>query len=99
MAKKNKKGKKLRVGTFLKNTLPIYELDDLQEIFDYPNRRALNRALRSGALPIKIFKLRGVRVCHTAAVENYFDDLKAEGMATIEKHAPADTAKPVDWDQ
>ena len=64
--------------------LPIYELDELQEIFDYPNRRSLNRALRNGALPIKTFLLRNRRVCHVAVVERFFELMKKEGLAELE---------------
>ena len=82
------------LSKIMKETLPVYELDDLQEIFGYPNRRALNRALHSGALPIKTFKLRGVRVCHTAVVDQYFEQMKKEGLAALE----AANKKP-SWDQ
>jgi hypothetical protein len=68
--------------------LPIYDLDEIQEIFDYPNRRSLNRALRTGKLPIKMFWLRGRRVCHVAVIEKYFEKMKAEGLAALD-----------DWDQ
>ena len=72
-----------------KKMLPIYDLDDLQEIFDYPNRRSINRALRTGALPIKMFLLRNRRVCHVAVVEKYFENMKKEGLEALEE---------ADWD-
>lgn len=73
-----------------KKILPIYDLDELQEIFDYPNRRSINRALRTGALPIKMFWLNGKRVCHVAVVEKYFENMKEEGLAALEDN---------DWDR
>ena len=65
--------------------LPIYDLDEMQEIFEYPNRRSLNHALRTGALPIKTFVLRGRRVCHVGVVEKYFDNMRDEGIAALNK--------------
>lgn len=65
--------------------LPIYDLDELQEIFEYPNRRSLNTALRSGKLPIKTFVLRNRRVCHIAVVEKYMENMKEEGIAALEE--------------
>jgi hypothetical protein len=73
-----------------KKILPIYDLDELQEIFGYPNRRAINAALRSGALPIKLFMLRGKRVCHVAVVEKYFENMKKEGLEALDD---------VEWDR
>ena len=70
-----------------KNILPIYEVADLQEIFDYPNRRSICRALRTGALPIKMFRLRGRRVCHVDVVEQYMENMKTEGIAALTKEA------------
>ena len=67
-----------------KKILPIYDLDELAEIFEYPNRRSINTALRTGALPIQMFVLRGKRVCHVAVVEKYFENMKEEGLAALE---------------
>lgn len=64
--------------------LPIYELDELMALFDYPNRRSLNRALRTGKLPIRTFLLRNRRVCHVAVVERYFEMLKQDGLDALE---------------
>ena len=68
------------MSSIFSQIIPIYELDELQEIFDYPNRRSLNRALNNGTLPLKLFKLRNRRVCHVAVVEQYFDKMKKDGM-------------------
>ena len=67
--------------------LPIYDMEELMEIFEYPNRRSLNRALRIGALPIKTFVLNGKRVCHIAVVEKYFEMQKEEGFKVLEEAA------------
>ncbi len=67
-----------------KKILPIYDIDELIEIFDFPNRRSINRALRTGALPIKMFQLRGRRVCHVDVVERYFENMKKEGIEALE---------------
>lgn len=73
-------GKKKR-----KKVLPVFEMDELMEIFEYPNRRALNRALRTGRLPIDVFWLSGRRVCHVEVVNRFFEMKKEEGFALLEE--------------
>ena len=68
----------------IKKILPIYDLDELAEIFDYPNRRAINRALRTGKLPLKMFELRGRRVCHAAVVEQLFENMNLKEGRVVE---------------
>lgn len=58
--------------------LPILELDELVELFEYKNRRAALHAIRVGRFPVKVFMLAGRRVAHVDSVAQYFKDLKAE---------------------
>ena len=44
--------------------LPILELEELVEIFDYTNRRAAVRAIKEGSFPVPVFKLAGRLVAH-----------------------------------
>ena len=71
--------------------LPIYDMQELQELFGYTNQRALRAALRSKRLPLKMFRLNGVRVCHQAVVEEWFEQMKRDGMAALEDHTTGDT--------
>lgn len=66
--------------------LPIFELDDLVEIFEYKNLRALQHAMRQGNFPIPTFRVppvTGRKVAHQAVVERYFEDMKEEGLAEL----------------
>ena len=66
--------------------LPIFELNELAEIFEYKNKRALQHAMRQGTFPIPTFKIppiTGRVVAHQAVVERYFDDMREEGLAEL----------------
>ena len=63
--------------------LPIIELDELVELFQYTNRRALVRAIRLKRFPIKTFDVGGRLVAHAGAVDQYFDHMKAESLKEL----------------
>lgn len=69
-----------------KVALPILEFDELVEVFQYKNARALRRAIRLKLFPIKTFLLAGRTVAHISAVDQFFDKMKDEALAA-------------DWDQ
>jgi len=60
------------------NILPILELDELVETFEYVNIRAAKRAIRLGIFPVPTFKLAGRTVAHVDAVAKFFEQKKRE---------------------
>jgi hypothetical protein len=70
-----------------KQILPIFEIDELIEIFGYKNKRAIQHAMRQGNFPIRTFKvppITGRVVVHQAVVERYFETMKEEGLEDLE---------------
>jgi len=70
--------------------MPILELDELQEIFEYSSRRQLNRAIRLGRFPIPLFTFHGRRVAHSDAVDLFFEEKKKQAIAIMEATRPWD---------
>jgi hypothetical protein len=72
---------------------PVFDLDELKEIFEYKNRRAVTNAIRNGTFPVKTFEL-GYRkiVAHVDVVNNFFKEQKEEGLAA------QDEQEQQDWD-
>ena len=66
------------------NILPILELDELVETFEYKNLRAARRAIRLGKFPVPTFDLAGRTVAHVDAVSKFFEQKKREAEAQME---------------
>ncbi len=66
------------------NLLPILELDELVETFEYKNLRAAKRAIRLGKFPIPTFDLAGRTVAHVDAVAKFFEQKKKEAIEQME---------------
>lgn len=64
--------------------LPIYELEELVEIFEYTNVRAARRAIRLKTFPVPTFELAGRTVAHIDAVDLLMQRMRDEAMAAIE---------------
>lgn len=69
------------------NIAPVMELDELQEIFGYKNRRALQHALRTGKFPVATFEMADRTVAHVEVVAKYFEQKKQEGLASLQAGA------------
>jgi hypothetical protein len=65
------------------NILPILELDELVETFEYKNLRAARRAIRLGKFPVPTFDLAGRTVAHVDAVAKFFEQKKREAEAQM----------------
>ena len=76
--------------------MPILELDELQEIFEYPNRRSLNRSIRLGRFPIPLFTFQGRRVAHADAVDMFFEEKKTQAITIMQETRPWDMPDPTD---
>lgn len=70
--------------------LPILELDELAELFDYPSLRQVKRAIRAGTFPIPLFKLGKRYVAHVDAVELWFTDQRKASMSWMERRYKLD---------
>jgi hypothetical protein len=70
--------------------MPILEMDELQEIFEYPNRRSMNRSIRLGRFPVPLFMLQGRRVAHKDAVDLFFEEKKKQAIAHMQATRPWD---------
>lgn len=66
------------------NLLPILELDELVETFEYKNLRAAKRAIRLGKFPVPTFDLAGRTVAHVDAVGKFFEQKKREAIEQME---------------
>jgi hypothetical protein len=66
------------------NLLPILELDELVETFEYVNIRAAKRAIRLGKFPVPTFDLAGRTVAHVDAVGKFFEQKKKEAIRQME---------------
>jgi hypothetical protein len=64
--------------------LPILELDELIEIFEYTNERAARRAMRLGIFPVPTFQLAGRTVAHADAVALYMQEMRKVSMHWLE---------------
>jgi hypothetical protein len=60
--------------------LPILELDELVEIFEYTNVRAARRAIRLKKFPVPVFELAGRTVAHEDAVELFMKRMRDEAL-------------------
>lgn len=60
--------------------LPILEIDELAEIFEYPNVRQARRAIRAGKFPVPVFQFAGRTVAHVDAIEVYFEKQREASM-------------------
>jgi hypothetical protein len=63
--------------------LPILEMDEMVEIFDYTNRRAAVRAIKQGTFPVPVFELAGRYVAHVDAVSLYFEEQRQASMTWL----------------
>ena len=63
--------------------LPILELDELVEIFEYTNMRAARRAIRLGKFPVPTFELAGRTVAHADAVDLLMKRKRNEAMSSL----------------
>ena len=63
--------------------LPILELDELVEIFEYTNVRAAKRALRLGSFPVPTFTLAGRVVAHKDVVERLMERMRIEALEEL----------------
>lgn len=63
--------------------LPILEMDEMVEIFDYTNRRAAVRAIKQGTFPVPVFELAGRLVAHVDAVSLYFEEQRQASMTWL----------------
>lgn len=63
--------------------LPILELDELVETFEYVNIRAAKRAIRLGKFPVPTFDLAGRTVAHVDSVAKFFEQKKREAEAQM----------------
>jgi hypothetical protein len=66
------------------NILPILELDELVETFEYKNVRAAKRAIRLGKFPVPTFDLAGRTVAHVDAVTKFFEQKRKEAIEQME---------------
>ena len=66
------------------NIAPVMELDELEIIFGYKNRLALNHAIRVGRFPVPTFIMADRRVAHVDVVQEYFARQKREGMEALD---------------
>lgn len=66
--------------------LPIFEIEELVEIFDYTNRRAAIRAIKDGTFPVPVFKLAKRWVSHIDAVNLYFEEQRQASMTWLKDH-------------
>jgi hypothetical protein len=60
--------------------LPILELDELVEIFEYTNVRAARRAIRLKKFPVPVFELAGRTVAHEDAVALFMNRMRDESL-------------------
>lgn len=65
--------------------LPILEMDELIELFDYGNIQRARRAIRNGTFPVPLFKLAGRNVAHVDAVTLYFNEQRDASMAWLKR--------------
>jgi hypothetical protein len=63
--------------------LPILEIDELVEIFEYTNRRAAVRAIKQGTFPVPVFTLAGRTVAHVDAVSLFFEEQRQASMTWL----------------
>lgn len=63
--------------------LPIFEFDELVEIFEYPNARAARRAIKSGTFPVPVFILANRTVSHVDAVTLYFSEQREASLSWL----------------
>lgn len=63
--------------------LPILELDELVEIFEYTNVRAARRAIRLETFPVPTFELAGRTVAHADAVDLFMKRKRDEAMSAM----------------
>lgn len=63
--------------------LPIYELAELVEIFEYANIRAARRAIRLEKFPVPVFELAGRTVAHIDAVDLLMKRKRQEAMNAL----------------
>jgi hypothetical protein len=64
--------------------LPILELDELVEIFEYTNVRAARRAIRLKKFPVPTFELAGRTVAHEDAVELFMKRMRDEALEAMQ---------------
>ena len=65
--------------------LPIFEFDELVEIFEYTNSRAARRAIKNGTFPVPVFELANRTVAHIDAVTLFFSEQRQASMQWL-KH-------------
>jgi hypothetical protein len=75
---------------------PVFEIDELTEIFGYANRRACVRAIRLGIFPVDTFEMAERTVAHVKVVKKYFDDHALIGLAKLGEQAGE--VEDYDWD-
>jgi len=63
--------------------LPLYELDELVELFGYTNVRAVRRAIRLEIFPVPVFQLAGRTVAHIDAVDLFLKRKRQEAMNAL----------------
>ena len=68
------------------NLLPIYELAELVEIFEYTNIRAARRAIRLEIFPVPVFELAGRTVAHIDSVDLLMKRKRQEAMRYLKVH-------------
>lgn len=66
--------------------LPIYELAELVEIFEYTNIRAARRAIRLEKFPVPVFELAGRTVAHIDSVDLLMKRKRQEAMRHLKVH-------------
>ena len=75
--------------------LPILELDELMEIFEYPNKRSIRRAIRLGSFPVPTFELAGRTVAHVDVIDAYFEGKRRLGFKwLVDRYDPQAGQQP-----
>ena len=75
------------------NLLPIFEFDELVEIFGYTNTRAAKRAVVAGTFPVPTFKMAGRTVAHADALTLYFQERRTQSLSWLNKRYGIDPTK------
>lgn len=66
--------------------LPVLEMDELVELFEYKNRRAAVRAIKEGTFPVPVFTLApGRMVAHVDAISLFFEEQRQASMTWLKE--------------
>ena len=74
--------------------LPVLELEELMEVFDYPNIRSVRRAIRMDKFPVPTFQLGGRTVAHVDVIDVFFKAKRKESFKwMIDRYDEQDAAQ------